>query len=48
MNEKNFEKINLRNVISIQQFTPPRNSSQFEEIQTIGPNLPKKHEWQKF
>ena len=27
--------------------TPPRNFCQFEEIQIMGPNLPKKHEWQK-
>ena len=44
MNEKNFEKINIKTVISMQQWTPLRNCSQFEEIQIMGPNLPKKHE----
>ena len=43
MNEKNFEKININTVINIQQCTPPRNLSQFEEIQIMEPNLPKRH-----
>ena len=47
MNEKNFKKINIKTVISIKQCTPLQNFSQFEEIQIMGPNLPKKHEGQK-
>ena len=42
--DKNFEKINIKTVISIYQCTPLRNFSQFEEIQIMGPNMPKKHE----
>ena len=42
MNGKNFEKINIKTIISIQQCTPLRNFSQFDEIQITGPNLPKK------
>ena len=38
----NFEKINIKIVISIQQCTPLRNFSHFIELQTMGPYLPKK------
>ena len=48
MNEKDFEKKIFKTVIRIEQYTPLRNFSQFEEIQIMGPNLPKKHESQKF
>ena len=41
MSDKNFEKINIKIVISIQQFTAVRNFSQFVELQIMGPNLPK-------
>ena len=41
MNEKNFEKINIKTVINIYQCARPRNFSQFEKIQIMGPNLPK-------
>ena len=43
MNEKNFEKINIKTVISTWQCTTLRNFSQSEEIQIMGLNLPKKH-----
>ena len=42
MNEKNFEKINIKTIISIQHYTPLRNFNQSEEIQIMGLNLPKK------
>ena len=42
MTDKNFEKINIKIVISIQQFTPLQNFSHFKEIQIVGPNWPKK------
>ena len=42
--KKNFEKVNIKIVISIQQCNPLRNFSQFEEVQITRPNLPKKHE----
>ena len=48
MTDKDFEKINIKIVISIQQFTPVRNFSHFVELQITGPNLSKKCEWQKF
>ena len=32
MNDKNFEKINIKIIISIQQCTPVRNFGQFEEF----------------
>ena len=37
-----FEKINIKIVISMQQFTPVRNFSHFVELQIMGPNLPPK------
>ena len=43
MTDKNFEKINIKIVISIQQCTPLRNFSHFVELQIMGPNLPKKY-----
>ena len=45
---KNFEKINIKAVISIWQCTPVRNFNQFEEFQIMEPNMPKKYKWQKF
>ena len=44
MNEKNFEKINIKIEISIWQSTSLSNFSQSEEIQILGPNLPQKYE----
>ena len=44
LSDKNFEKINIKIVISIQQCTPLRNFSHFVELQIMGPNLPKKYE----
>ena len=44
MTDKHFEKINIKIVISIQQFTPVRNFSHFVELQIMGLNLPKKYE----
>ena len=41
MTGKNFERINIKIVISIQQFTPVRNFSHLVELQIMGPNLPK-------
>ena len=38
--DKNFERINIKIVISIQQFTLVRNFSHLVELQIIGPNLP--------
>ena len=43
MNDKNFEKINIKFEIRIQQCTPVPNLSQFGEVQFLEPNLPKKH-----
>ena len=40
MDYKNFEKINNKIEISISTSAP--NFSQFEELQVLGPNLPKK------
>ena len=48
MNEKDFKKINIKTVISVEQFTPLRNFSQFEEIQIMGLNLLKNFDSQKF
>ena len=48
MNEKNSEKIYIETVITIQQCTTLRNFSQFEEVQIMGSNLPKKPERQEF
>ena len=42
MNDKTFEKANIKMVISILQCTPVQNFSQFEELQFFGPNMPKK------
>ena len=42
--KKNFENVNIKIVISIQQCNPLRNFSQFEVVQITRPNLPKKHE----
>ena len=44
MTNKNFEKTNIKIVLSIYQRTPLQNFRQFEEIKIIGPNLPKKQE----
>ena len=44
MNDKNFEKINIKIEISIQQSTSALNFSQFEELQILEPNLPKIYE----
>ena len=41
MNDKTFEKINIKIEISIQQSTSVLNFSQFEELQILGPNLHK-------
>ena len=42
MNENNFEKINIKTVISMLQCTPLRNFNQLGEVQIMEPNLPKK------
>ena len=42
MNDKNFEKMNIKIVLSIYQCTPVRNFSQFVKLHNLGPNLPKK------
>ena len=44
MTDINFEKINIKIVISIQQSTPLRNFNHFVELQIMDPNLPKKYE----
>ena len=44
MNNKNFEKINIKIVMSIQQCTPLRNFSHFVELQIMGLNMPKKYD----
>ena len=44
MTDKSFEKINIKIVISIYESTSVPNFSQFEELQILGPNLPKKYE----
>ena len=43
MNDKNFEKINIKIVISLQQCIPLRNFNHFVELQIMGPNLPPKN-----
>ena len=43
MTDKNFEKINIKIVINIQQCTPLRNFSHFIELQIMGLNLPPKN-----
>ena len=47
MIDKNFEKIIMKIVISIQQCTPLWNFSHFVELQIMGRNLPQKYDWQK-
>ena len=42
MNDENFEKLNFKIEMSIYQSTSAPNFSQFEELQILGPNLPKK------
>ena len=44
VNEKFFEKINIKIEISISLSTSAPNFSQFEELQILGPNLPQKYE----
>ena len=41
MSDKNFGKINIKIVISIQQCTPLQNFSHFVELQFLRPHLPK-------
>ena len=48
MADKKFEKINIKIEISIQQSNFLPNFSQFEEIQILRPNLPKKYEFKEF
>ena len=43
MTDKKLKKINIKIVISIQQFTPVRNFSHFVELQIMGPNLSDKN-----
>ena len=43
MNDKTFEKI-IKITITLQQCTPAPNFSQFRELQSLNPNLPKKYE----
>ena len=47
MTDKCFEKVNIKIVITIQQCSPLRNFSHFVDFQIMGPNLPKKYDWQK-
>ena len=42
MNDKNFEKINIKLKIRIKQCAPAPTFSQFGELQFLGPNFPKK------
>ena len=42
MNDKNFERINIKFEIRIWQYTQVPNFSHFGERQFLGPNLPKK------
>ena len=42
MNDKNFEKRNIKFEMRIYQCTPVQNFSQFGELQLLRPNLPKK------
>ena len=44
MNYKNFEKINIKIETSIQQSTAVPSFSQFNELQFLGPKLPKMNE----
>ena len=41
MNDKNFEKLNIKIKISIKQSTTVPNFGQFEELKILGPSLPK-------
>ena len=43
INHKDFEKTNVKIVVSIEQCTPVPNFSQFGELEFLGPNLPKTH-----
>ena len=43
MTDKHFEKVNIKVVISIQQFNSVRNLCYFEELHIMGPNLPPKN-----
>ena len=43
MNDKNFEKMNIKIVLSIYLCTPVRNFSQLAELHNLGPNLPPKN-----
>ena len=45
--DKNFEKINIKIVISIHQCTHVPNFTPFVELQIMGPNMPKKFDLQK-
>ena len=40
MTDKDFEKINIKIIISKQQFTPLQNFSHFEELQIVRQNWP--------
>ena len=42
VNNKNFGKINIKFKIRIWQCTPVPNCNQFEELQFLRPNLPKR------
>ena len=42
MNDKNFEKINIKIITSIKQCNSLRDFSQFEELQSFRPNFPAK------
>ena len=44
MNEKDYEKINIKTELSTWESTSALNFSQFEELQILGPNLPQKDE----
>ena len=43
ISDKVIGKMNIKIVITILQCAPVPNSSQFGELQFLGPNLPKKH-----
>ena len=47
MNDKNFEKINKKIGISIQQSTSVPNLSQFKELHFLGPNFPNEKNFEK-
>ena len=42
LNDKTFEKINIKIAVGIQQCTPLQNFSHFVELPIMGPNMPKK------